>query len=213
MMNRSSLRGFLFTIITAIFVLNTITFPLQAQGTSITFSNMEIEPDDVNNYGGVRLVVFFWDKCHACIEEVSTLKLIDQEYNITIIMINVIASSVNNTNLEFIEQTDIPEEWVLGYITPETEVTFAPNPVPVTIVLDEEGRIAADIGGVVSYRFLEQCIINAIDQNIEEYFTERTEDPGGYASVIFIVIGVIVSAVVIYFLVKSFLQKKNLEKS
>ncbi|MHA1199721.1 MAG: TlpA family protein disulfide reductase [Candidatus Heimdallarchaeaceae archaeon] len=195
-----------------LFVLNLSLIPVQSQGASIPFRDMEIQLDNVENYSGVRIVVFFSHTCHACKEEVVTLKQIDDNYNVSIIMLDIYQASVNDTIVDFIEETEAYENWIYGFVTDESYDDYNITLIPTTVVLDELGRTAADIGGIVSYRFLEKSVVNAIEQNTDKYFSERAEDPGGYLDVIFIVIGVIISAVVIYFLVQSIPPRKKKEE-
>ncbi|MCE7741862.1 MAG: hypothetical protein GOP50_05345 [Candidatus Heimdallarchaeota archaeon] len=196
----------------ALFVFNLSISPTHAQATSITFRDMDIELDDVNNYGGVRVVVFFSHTCQVCKEEVATLKQIDNDYNISIFMLNYFQASENDTIVDFIDEANAPDHWIYGFMTDGTIIGFNIVSVPVTVVLDELGRIVGDMVGAVSYRFLESVVINAIEQNTDEYFTERREDPGSNLDVIFIAVGVIISAVVVYFLVQSIPPRKKKEE-
>jgi len=194
-------------------MLNMIILPIQAQGTSISFWDMNIQSDDVDNYSGVRIIVLFATGCYSCKGEVDTFRLIDQEYNVTIFFLNVYQASDNTSNEEFIEDTEAPSSWIFGYLSVTSEEQLNITLVPVFIILDDEGTIAADIQGPARYSFIETCLINAIEKNTEEYFTVRTQDPGGYLDLIFIVIGVIISAVIIYYLVMSFTRQRKQKKN
>lgn len=208
MTNRITKFIFLISLL-LLFTANFSLISVKAQNTSIPFRDMEIQLDDVDNYGGVRIVVFFLHTCSACKNEVSTLKEIDADYNVTIFMFDIYQKSTNDTLLEFKEETDAPDQWIFGYVTDESYEEFDPSPIPVTIVLDELGRIVSDIVGIISYISLKEFVVNAIEQNTDQYFTVRKEDPGNYIDVIFICIGVIVSAIVVYFLIQSLPPRKK----
>ncbi len=199
-------------VLLTIYLLNLTMIPLQAQNTSVLFKDMNMILDDVSFYSGVRIVVFFSPSCYACKEEVPTLKKIEENYNVSIFMLDVHQPLTNETLVDFIDEMDIPEEWTLGFVTDASYYGFNISYFPVTIVLDDEGRIAADILGAASYLFLEDSVVNAIEHNTDEYFTDRIEDPGSKLDVIFIVVGVIVAAVVLYFLIKSIPPKKKKEE-
>lgn len=213
MMNWMKIKPSIIVFVIAVTLLNLPILPTEAQGTSIEFKDMYIQLDNVDNYSGVRIIVLFWDGCYSCKEEVDTFKQIDQSYNVTIFFLNVVQASTNDSNEGFIEETEAPSSWIFGYLTLASEEQLNITYVPVIIILDDEGYIAADIQGPASYNFIETCLVNAIEKNTEEYFTERREDPGDYTAVIFIVVGVIISAVVIYFLVKSFTMRKKQGKN
>ncbi len=192
-----------------LFLLNLLITPAHAQATSIPFKNINQILDDVDNYDGVRLVVFFAHNCHVCKDEIDTLKQIDNNYNVSIIMLNFYQASDNETIVDFIDETNAPLSWIWGYMSDQAQEDFNVDKVPIIIILDDLGRIVADILGASSYKFLESNVVNAIGQNTDEYFTDRQEDPGGYSEVIFIVVGVLISAVVIYFLIVSRPVKKE----
>lgn len=208
-MRKNQIATIMVFLIIATLLLNNTNLSLEAQGTSISFQDINLNLDDVNNYNGVRMVVFFSHTCYACKEEVSTLKEIDDNYNITIFMLNIYQASNNDSLVAFKDEMEISDLWILGFITDETGLEFNITTIPTIIILDDLGRIVADILGTASYSFLEKCIVNAIEHNTDEYFTERREDPGSKLDVIFIVIGVIVTAIVLYFLVKSFPPKEK----
>jgi len=210
-MKISILNALRFLII-AVFLLNLNTTLTSAEGTSVSFLDLENNSNDVDNFAGVRIVVFYYVSCHSCIEELPILKEIDANYNVTFFMIHYFEYSNNQTILNFIEDHSLPAYWIYGYITEETKENFQIEYTPTLIILDDVGRIAADILGVTSYKFLEHSVVNALEQNTDDYFTDRREDSGGYADVVFIAIGVIVSAVVIYFLIKSFPKKRGENK-
>ena len=126
----------------------------QADNISITFWNLNLQMDDVNNYGGIRLVVFFLPTCPGCISEMSVLKDLDDNYNITIITLDPQYESSNQTLLDFKTDYTLPNDWIMGYSTEEANSKFNITLVPTAVVLDDLGRVVALIEGSTSYEFL-----------------------------------------------------------
>ncbi len=175
-------------------------------GTSITFWNIEMNMDDVDDYEGVRIVVFFLPGCGNCINEIDILKDIDNDYNVTIFELDADKESTNQTLIDFKNNHTIPDSWILGYSTDSSENYFHVSGVPTSVVLDDFGRIVAVIVGYTSYNTFETAIDDAINHRTENYNTDFS-DPTEQLKALFIIIGVGVGVIVIYFLVKSFIKK------
>ncbi|MHA2255714.1 MAG: TlpA family protein disulfide reductase [Candidatus Heimdallarchaeaceae archaeon] len=183
------------------------SFPAKGADTSITFWDMEMTVDNVRDYEGVRIVVFFLTTCGHCINEIDVLKDIDDDYDVTIFELNARKESTNQTLIDFKANYTIPDSWILGYSTDESEDFFQVIGVPTSVVLDDLGRIVAVISGFISYNTLESKIDDAINHRTENYPTDYVPDQPDQLRGLFIIIGVGVGVVVIYFLVKSFIAK------
>ncbi|MCG3216076.1 MAG: hypothetical protein KAS63_05145 [Candidatus Heimdallarchaeota archaeon] len=177
----------------------------KADNFSITFWNMNMEMDDVNNYSGVRLTVFFLPTCASCISELTVLEDLDQNYNITILLLNARYETSNQTLIDFKGNHSISNDWLMGYSTDESTEKFNLSVVPSLVVLDDLGRIVAVMEGSASYGFLEIKIQDAINYRTENYNTNFTSDPNDndLLRVLLIVVGVGITTLVFYFLINS----------
>ena len=166
-----------------------------------------MELDNINNYEGVRLIEFYLPTCPSCIEEILILEQIDTNYNLTIFMLDVYKQATNERIIDFKNNHSLSEDWIIGYSTSETNSFFDLNSVPTLVVLDDFGRVVSFIQGQASYSFLETKILDAINHNTDNYNTEYNEDPSNQITAIFIIVGVGITAVVTYFLVKTLVKR------
>ena len=199
-MKKAAIFIFLFVIL-----LNTNSSS-KADNISITFWNLDMDMDDVNNYGGIRLVIFFLPSCPACISETSVLKEIDENYNITIFALNPNIETTNQTLLDFREAYSLPDDWIMGYSTEQANSKFNLSTVPLAVILDDLGRVVAMKEGSTLYTFFEEKIEDAINHNTENYnpyFVIEPDNSDDLLKVLFIVIGVGVTTVILYFLIRA----------
>jgi len=194
-------------VLSLTFLLYTSSIGSSASNTSVVYWDMNMELDDVNNYEGVRLVVFFLPTCPSCIDELLVLEQIDANYNLTIFMLDVYKQPTNQRLIDFKNNHTLSDDWIIGYSTDQTNSYFDLYSVPTLVVLDDLGRVVAFIEGQASYSFLETKILDAIDHNTDNYNTEYNEDPTNQITVIFIIVGVGITAVVTYFLVKTIVKR------
>lgn len=178
-----------------------------ASSTSVLFWDINMELDDVSNYEGIKLVVFFLPTCPSCIDEILILEQIDANYNLTIFMLDVYKQPTNQRLIDFKNNHSLSDDWIIGYSTSETNSFFDLYSVPTLVVLDDLGRIVSFIEGQASYSFLETKILDAINHNTDNYNTEYNEDPSKQITAIFIIVGVGITAVVTYFLVKTLVKR------
>ena len=87
------------------------------------------------------------------------------------------------------------------------ENSFQVSGYPTSVVLDDQGRIVSVLIGSAKYSIFESKIDDAINHRTENYNTDYATDPSDQLRALFIIIGVGVVVVVIYFLVKSFKAK------
>ncbi|NPD88373.1 MAG: hypothetical protein HGN29_06600 [Asgard group archaeon] len=183
------------------------SFPSTRADTSITFWNIQMTLENVRDYEGVRIIVFFLNNCGHCINEIDVLKDIDDNFNTTIFELSVRKDSTNQTLIDFRTDHSIPDSWIMGYSTDESENLFQVGSVPTSVVLDDQGSIVSVNSGFASYEFLESKIDDAINHRTENYNTDYVTDSSQQLRALFIIIGVGVGVVVVYFLVKSFVSK------
>lgn len=178
-----------------------------ASSISVVYWDINMELDDVNNYEGVRLAVFFLPTCPSCIDELLILEQIDTNYNLTIFMLDVYKQSTNQRLIDFKNNHTLSDDWIMGYSTSETNSFFDLYSVPTLVVLDDLGRVVSFIEGQASYSYLETKILDAINHNTDNYNTEYNEDPSKQITAIFIIVGVGITAVVTYFLVRTLVKR------
>ena len=120
------IRKFLVTILITNLFFSVIQLSSPAEGadTSITFWNMQMIRDNVKNYEGIRIVVFFLPFCGHCIDELDVLKKIENDYSVTIFELDISKEETNQTLIEFKKNHTIPDSWVLGYSTDESSLHY-----------------------------------------------------------------------------------------
>lgn len=196
-----------FIVLSLAFLLYTSSVVSSASSTSIFFWDMNMELDDVNDYEGIKLIVFFLPTCPSCIDELLILEQIDANYNLTIFMLDVYKQTTNQRLIDYKNNHTLSDDWIIGYSTSETNSFFDLYSVPTLVIIDDLGRVVALIVGQASYSFLETKILDAINHNTDNYNTEYNEDPSNQITAIFIIVGVGTTAVVTYFLVKTLVKR------
>jgi thiol-disulfide isomerase/thioredoxin len=189
-----------------IFLIFTFT-EVNAASINITYWDMDMELDDVVNYDGVRLTVFFLPTCSHCINELPVLKQIDSNYNVSIFMLDITLKSTNQSLIDFKNTHVLSDNWTFGYTTSDTNEYFDLFSVPRIIILDNVSRVVDYMRGEQTYGTLESKVLDAINYNTENYNPDFNDDPSTLVRNLFIVLGVGVAAVVVYFLVKTFVNK------
>ncbi len=180
---------------------------IEASSINITYWDMNMELDNVVDYNGVRIVVFFLPTCPHCIDELPVLKQIDSNYNLSIFMLDIALKSTNLSLIDFKTTHVLSDNWTFGYTSADTNAYFDLISVPRIIVLDNLSRIVDLVRGETNYETLESIVLDAINHNTENYNPDFNKDSSIQIRNLFIIIGVGVSAVVIYFLVKTLVNK------
>jgi len=180
---------------------------IQASSINITYWDMEMELNDVVDYDGIRMVVFFLPTCSHCINELPVLKQIDSNYNISIFMLDITLKSTNQSLIDFKTLHLLSDNWTFGYTTTDTNAYFDLNSVPRIVVLDNLSRVVDYMRGEQTYETLESKVLDAMNHATEKYNPDFNNDSSVLVRNLFIIIGVGVAAVVIYFLVKTLVNK------
>ena len=204
MIINNKLRTNTFVIVLFAIYISTFSHTIVDADTNISFWNINMDEDDVSNYEGLRIVLFFKVSCSSCHSQIITLKEIETEssYVFSVIALCVDYESSNGTLIEFQEENSLSENWVIGYSTDSSERLFNIEFVPTTVILDDSGNIVASFSGYVGASTLEQRMDYGISHITESYTSETFTDRGDLLKAFFIIIGVGVSLIVIYFLVK-----------
>ncbi len=205
MIINNKLRTKTFVILLFALYISTFSHTIVDADTNISFWNINMDEDDVSNYEGLRIVLFLKVSCPGCHNQIITLKEIEAEssYIFNVIILCVDYESSNDTLIEFQEENSLSEYWVIGYSTDSSERLFNIEFVPTTVILDDSGSIVASFSGYVEASTLEQRMDYGISHITESYTSETFTDQGDLLRAFFIIIGVGVSLIVIYFLVKS----------
>lgn len=198
-------RTNIFVILILALYISTFSHTIVNANTNISFWNINMDEDDVSNYEGLRIVLFLKVSCSGCHSQIITLKEIEAEssYVFSVIVLCVDYESSNETLIEFQEENSLSEYWVIGYSTDSSERLFNIEFVPTTVILDDSGSIVAGFSGYVGASTLEQRMDFGVSHITESYISETFTDRGDLLKAFFIIIGVGVSLIVIYFLVKS----------
>jgi thiol-disulfide isomerase/thioredoxin len=177
--------------------------------TVITFLDADKNPDNTDNYDGIRLLQFFLPFCPGCIAEADVLEQISQNYNVTLFGLNVNRDDPKEILLDFKANHSLSDEWIFGFSTLETERMFDIRRVPTLVILDDLGNIVDGVIGSVDYSYIETRIQYAINHMTESYNTEFYPDPKPITVAIFIIVGTTVGVLVLYFLVMSFFRSRK----
>ncbi|MCK4896687.1 MAG: conjugal transfer protein TraF [Candidatus Heimdallarchaeota archaeon] len=172
--------------------------------TSIPFTNINMETDDVLNYEGVRIVLFFKPNCPSCHNQIETLQELENNYTLSIIALNVDSETTNTTLLDLIEDLSLSTNWTLGYASSQAISTFDLTVVPSQVILDNNSEIVAVTEGYFDYESIETKILDAINHRTDNYSENPISDSGDLLTALFIIIGVAVATVVVIFLFRLF---------
>ncbi len=177
--------------------------------TSIPFTNINMENDDVLNYEGVRIVLFFKSSCPSCHNQIETLQELENDYVLSIIALNVDFETTNTTLLDLIDELSLSTNWTLGFASNQAISTFDLSVVPSQVILDDNSELVALTEGYFDYASIEIKILDAINHRTEKYATEPTTDNRELLIALFIIIGVAVATIVVIFLFRLFKRSDN----
>jgi thiol-disulfide isomerase/thioredoxin len=165
-----------------------------------------MENDDVLNYEGVRIVLFFKSVCPSCHNQIETLQELENDYVLSIIALNVDSETTNTTLLELIADFSLSTNWTLGYASSQAISTFDLTVVPSQAILDDNSELVALTEGYFDYESIEIKILDAINHRTENYAEEPVTDYGELLIGLFIIIGIAVATIVAIFLFRLFKQ-------
>ncbi|MBY9001688.1 MAG: conjugal transfer protein TraF [Candidatus Heimdallarchaeota archaeon] len=192
---------FLYLALSLIFLSISIQ-PSQSISTNIPFTNINMDADDVLNYEGVRIVLFFKPACPSCHNQIETLKELENNYTLSIIALNVDIEPTNTTLVELISSLSLSSNWTLGYATSQAISTFDLTVVPSQVILDDNSEIVTVTEGYFDYTSIEIKILDAINHRTENYSENPISDSSDLLIALFIIIGVGVGTIVVIFLIR-----------
>jgi len=197
-------KHLLYSTIVVSVLITSLIYPTQGVTASIPFTNISMENDDVLNYEGVRIVIFFKPNCPSCHNQIETLQELENNYTLTLIALNVDSEPTNTTLLDLIEDLSLSTNWTLGYASSQAISTFDLTVVPSLVILDNNSEIVAVTEGYFGYGSIETKILDAINHHTENYSKNPISDSGDLLTALFIIIGVAVATVVVIFLFRLF---------
>ncbi|MHA1552449.1 MAG: TlpA family protein disulfide reductase [Candidatus Heimdallarchaeaceae archaeon] len=197
-------KQLLFSTMIVSILLTSFIYTSQGVTTSIPFTNINMENDDVLNYEGVRIVLFFKPNCPSCHNQIETLQELENNYTLSIIALNVDSEQTNATLLDLIDDLSLSTNWTLGYASSQAISTFDLTVVPSQVILDNNSEIVAVTEGYFDYASIETKILDAINHRTENYSENPITDSGDLLIALFIIIGVAVATVVVIFVFRLF---------
>ncbi|GAH61066.1 unnamed protein product, partial [marine sediment metagenome] len=162
--------------------------------------------DDVLNYEGVRIVLFFKSNCPSCHNQIETLQELENNYTLSIIALNVDSEPTNTTLLDLIADLSLSTNWTLGYASAQAISIFDLEVVPSQVILDDNSEIVAVTEGYFDYESIETKILDAINHRTDNYSENPISDSGDLLIALFIIVGVAVATIVVIFLFRLFRQ-------
>jgi len=189
-----------------------------ASNVSISFINTEGENDDVTYYPGIKVALVYLPTCPNCHLEIDEIKAVENNYNITIFGLSAKFNETSEPLLEYKEENNLSDNWIMGYITNKTIVDYRIRIVPFIIILDDYNYIVAIFEGFTYASTLEEKIKIAINHETEQYISDPLQDNSDLLKILFIIIGIGVSILVMVFVVKPGIEilyykiKENKEK-
>ncbi|WP_224760573.1 TlpA disulfide reductase family protein [Salinibacterium sp. ZJ450] len=153
---------------------NIITTPLAERGDPIVFDSELSDGSQISSdeYGGKVLVVNFWyASCAPCREEAPDLEELNQEFADDVSFLGVNLRDSAGTAEAFMRKFEMTFPTVLdvdnGTMTLAFAGVTAPRATPSTIVLDQEGRVSAQIMGMFDRSILRTLIAETIAEPTE----------------------------------------------
>ncbi|MHA1869107.1 MAG: TlpA family protein disulfide reductase [Candidatus Heimdallarchaeaceae archaeon] len=190
---------FLSIFIIAISVISTLN---HASNVSISFINKDNEYDDVTYYSGVKIVFVYLPTCPNCHQEIDEIKEVENAYNITIFGLSAKFNESNEQILDYKEENNLSDSWIMGYVTNKTIVDYKIRIVPFLIILDDFNTVVAIFEGFAYATTIEEKVKIAINHETDQYISNPQQDNSDLLKILFIIVGIGVSIIVIAFVVK-----------
>jgi thiol-disulfide isomerase/thioredoxin len=134
------------------------TFPADERKTPDEFGGETVDGDELSStdlVGSVTVLNFWYASCPPCRVEAPDLEALNQELGADgVRFVGVNVRDEAGTAASFEEDTGVTYPSILDFRTADVQLAFStsipPNAVPTTLVLDQQGRIAARILGQVT---------------------------------------------------------------
>ena len=144
--------------------------PLNARGEVIPYTGTTEAGDTVSNTdfaGEVYVVNFWYAGCPPCRLEAKDLKEASEEYpEVKFLGVNV--SDTAAGAITFAKEHEIAYPSIIDVQTNSVQLAFAgqgavaPNAVPVTLIMDREGRVAGRISGLIRDKSILTAMIDTV---------------------------------------------------
>ena len=144
--------------------------PAADRGDAIEYEGTTENGDTVSNddfAGRVYVVNFWYAGCAPCRVEAADLKAVSEEYtDVPFLGVNIFDTSENA--ITFAKAHGIEYPSIIDAQTNAVQLAFAgqgavaPNAVPVTLIIDREGRVAGRISGLIQSRSILTSMIDTV---------------------------------------------------
>lgn len=144
--------------------------PVSARGEVIAYTGTTENGDTVSNTdfaGEVYVVNFWYAGCPPCRLEAKDLKAASEEYpEVRFLGVNV--SDTAAGAITFAKEHEIAYPSIIDVQTNSVQLAFAgqgavaPNAVPVTLIMDREGRVAGRISGLIRDKSILTAMIDTV---------------------------------------------------
>jgi len=144
--------------------------PADDRGAVIEYSGTTDAGDEVSNEdfaGQVYVVNFWYAGCPPCRLEAPDLKAASEEYpDVPFLGVNIFDTAENAITFE--KKYGIAYPSVIDAQTNAVQLAFAgqgavsPNAVPVTLIMDREGRVAGRISGLIQDKGILTAMIDTV---------------------------------------------------
>jgi peroxiredoxin len=144
--------------------------PVSARGEVIEYTGTTETGDTVSNTdfaGDVYVVNFWYAGCPPCRLEAKDLKAASEEYpDVKFLGVNV--SDTAAGAITFAKEHEISYPSIIDVQTNSVQLAFAgqgavaPNAVPVTLIMDREGRVAGRISGLIRDKSILTAMIDTV---------------------------------------------------
>ena len=144
--------------------------PASDRGDVIDYSGTTESGDEVSSddyLGKVYVMNFWYAGCAPCRLEAKDLKAVSEEYtDVPFLGVNVYDTAENAITFEKKYEIEYPS--ILDVETNAVQLAFAgqgavsPNAVPVTLIMDRDGRVAGRISGLIQDKSILTAMIDTV---------------------------------------------------
>jgi peroxiredoxin len=144
--------------------------PAADRGAAIEYSGTSENGDSVSSddfAGSVHVINFWYAGCAPCRIEAKDLKAVSEQYDdVPFLGVNIFDTAENAITFE--KKYEIAYPSIIDVETNSVQLAFAgqgavsPNAVPVTLIIDREGRVAGRISGLIEDKSILTAMIDKV---------------------------------------------------